>query len=107
LADGRNKNNLTQAQRRAAAHANLRRKPSRRRLSALEAAKNVLRRSGREVYDARIDEPGAAGMVRVDTRKLPPEAVIELAAQILEREKVRNDELRRQHGLAPATRRKR
>ena len=74
----------------------------------LEAAKNVLRRTGKDVLDATVDEPTTGvGLIRVDTRKMAPEAVIELAGQVLERERIRNDELRRQHGLKPKARSKR
>lgn len=100
--DGRNRNNLTTAQRRATAQATRKRKPRRVKSSALEAAKNVLRRHGKEVFDARIDEGRRAGvLIRVDTRKLAPAAVIEMAAAIVERERIRNEELRAQHGLSP------
>ena len=101
--DGRTKNNQSKQQRRAAVYN--RRKPVAKRRAkdpALEHAKLVLRRTGREVFDARIDEPGCGvGLIRVDTRKMPAAAVIELAAQIEERERLRNEELRRQHGLTP------
>lgn len=60
------------------------------------------------MFDARIDEGKRVGtLVRVDTRKMSPAAVIEMAAVIVERERIRNDELRAQHGLAPKPREKR
>lgn len=70
----------------------------------LSHAKDVLRRTGKTVFDAKIDEPRFRGTIIVDTRRLAPAAVIELAAQVLERERLRNDELRAQHGLAPKPR---
>lgn len=105
--DGRNRNNQTAAARRATAQATIRGrkqagKKRKTKSDALEQAKNVLRRHGKDVFDARIDEGSRAGlMVRVDTRKMSPAAVIEMAAVIVEREKLRNEELRRQAGLEP------
>lgn len=75
-----------------------------RKLNLLEAAKTVLRRTGRAVFSARIDEPRFQGFVVVDTRKMSPEAVIEMARLQLEREWLRNCELRREHGLGPPPR---
>ena len=66
---------------------------------ALAKAKDVLRRTGKTVFEARVDQPRFKGTIVVDTRRMSPEAVIELAEQVLEREAARNRELRKQYGL--------
>jgi hypothetical protein len=107
--DKRFQDNLGPTMRRRIAHATIAKRKAaqraKRKVSKLNRAKDVLRRTGRQVFDARIDEGKTAGvMVRVDTRKMSPAAVIELAEQILEREHLRNTELRAMHGLKPAKR---
>lgn len=97
--DGRNKNNMSLAQRRANSRKLRARKPKGRTLDRLEAAKGVLRRSGSEVYDATIDDPRAKGYIRVGPRKFKPAQVIKMAAEILHREATRNRELRSLYGL--------
>lgn len=67
----------------------------------LTLAKAVLRRTGRTVFEAKVDQPRFRGTIIVDTRRMAPEAVIEMAAVVLERERIRNAELRAQHGLPP------
>lgn len=109
MEDKRFRDNLGPKMRRRIAHATIAKRKatlrSRRKKSKLERAKNVLRRTGRQVFDAKIDEgKTAGGMVRVDARKMAPAAVIELAEQILLREHLRNSELREMHGLAPRRR---
>jgi hypothetical protein len=105
MSDARFRDNLGPALRRRIAHDTIaRRKAKKRKItnSKLERAKGVLRRTGKSVFAARIDEGKSAGnMIRVDTRKMAPAAVIEWAAQILLREEIRNNELRAQHGLGP------
>lgn len=98
--DGRQRNNLSLAQRRKAAKAGRRRK-TRKKDDTLAKAKDVLRRTGRTVFDARIESPQFKGTVIVDTRRMDPAAVIELAEQVLLREHARNCELRAEHGLPP------
>lgn len=99
MADRRNQNNLTLAQRRGAVAARRAKRPAGRGLSALNQAKDVLRRTGMVVHGAQVDEAGAGGWVRVDGRKRSPEWVIDRAAAILEAEAERNAQLRREHGL--------
>jgi hypothetical protein len=104
LSDGRRKDNLSQAQRRRAGQKAAqagRRGRNKRKDDTLSRAKDVLRRTGKTVFDAQIELPQFKGTIIVDTRRMAPEAVIELAEQILERERLRNNELRRQHGLEP------
>lgn len=101
--DKRNRNNLSLAQRRAAVSARRRRKPGRRN-SVLERAVTILRQRGHTVHDAGVDEPRSAGMIRVDERKRTALWVIETAKEIVEREWIRNNELRAQHGLPPLPR---
>ena len=100
--DRRFRNNQSRAARRALAQAALRRRrgPTKRRQSELGAAKDVLRRHGRIVFDAGVDEPAAKGMVRVDGRKMWPADVVAMAREIVARERRRNEELRREKGLA-------
>lgn len=109
--DLRFRDNLGPKMRRRIAHATIAKRKaslrSKRKKSKLERAKNVLRRTGREVFDAKIDMGLRAGsMVRVDVRLLEPNAVVALAEQVLEREWIRNTELRAQHGLKPSKREK-
>lgn len=100
--DGRKRSNRTAQSRRESIYRGRERAKRKTKHSELEAAKNVLRRHGKTVFDAPIDEGRRAkGLIRVDTRKLAAAAVIEMAAVILERERLRNDELRAQHGLGP------
>lgn len=100
MTDGRHKNNLSAAQRRKAAKAGRRRK-TRKKDSTLEKAKDILRRTGKTVFDAKIESTAFKGTIIVDTRRMAPEAVIELAQQVLDREWIRNAELRSRHGLEP------
>ncbi len=81
-------------------------KPRSKSQTDLEAAKAVLRRTGKTVYVASVDQPRFRGTIVVDTRRLAPAAVIEMAEQVLERERLRNNELRAEHGLEPLPRRK-
>lgn len=109
MTDRRFADNLGPALRRKIAHSTIAKRKaalrSRRKLSKLERAKTVLRRTGKQVFSAEIDEGARAkGFIRVDTRKMAPAAVIELAEQILEREWLRNTELRGMHGLKPTKR---
>lgn len=90
------------AQRRASVYNRRKAKPKKGGPSLLAKAKDVLRRTGKVVFDAKIDEPTRfLGTVVVDTRRMAPEAVIEMAEQTLVRENLRNNELRKQHGLDP------
>lgn len=97
--DGRNKNNLSRQQRREAIYRRRKAKPKTTRLDRLEAAKNVLRRTGVEVYEATMDDPRAVGFIRVGARKRTPDEVMTEAAAILTREATRQRELRAQYGL--------
>lgn len=99
--DNRNKNNLTLAQRRQAVYRRRKQSPAKRRADVLAKAKQVLRRTGKSVYDAKIDAPRFKDFVIVDARRLSPDEVIQWARDILEAEGQRNNELRAQHGLAP------
>ncbi len=101
MADGRKRNNQTAGQRRAAVYNRRKRPPKVKKVDLLAKAKDVLRRTGKTVFAAKIDEPRFVGTVIVDTRRLGPEAVIEMAETILVRENLRNNELRTQHALEP------
>lgn len=70
--------------------------------AALEAAKNVLRRTGKAVYACYVDEGKRGGdMIRVGTKKFTAAQVLAMAAEIVRREAERNNELRALHGLGP------
>lgn len=99
--DGRNRNNMSLQQRRAINRKLRKRRPKAKALDRLEAAKNVLRRTGLEVYSAVIDDPRAKGYIRVGVRKFKPAEVIRMATEILQREATRQRELRTQYGLLP------
>lgn len=102
--DGRNRNNMTLQQRQAISRKLRKRRPKTKALDRLEAAKNVLRRTGLEVYSAVIDDPRAKGYIRVGPRKFKPAEVIRQAAEILQREATRQRELRTLYGLSPKRR---
>lgn len=104
--DRRHANNQTLAQRRQSVYKRRSKKPKSPRSDALAKAKDVLRRTGKTVFEAKVDQPRFKGTIVVDTRRMSPDAVIELAEQVLERERLRNNELRAQHGLAPRQRSK-
>ncbi len=103
MADLRHRNNLSVAQRRQAAHKGMAKAKLSKTAakSRLDEAKAVLRRTGRVVYDGRIEGSRFRGCVLIDGRRHSPGEVLSLAAAILERERTRNDELRAQHGLIP------
>jgi hypothetical protein len=107
--DGRNRNNLTVGQRSAAARKQRRKRKAgdakRGQRSRLEAAKNVLRRTGVEVYNAGIDDPRLKGFIRVGVRKHTEAEVLKMAADVLHHEATRQKELRALYGL-PAKRSK-
>jgi hypothetical protein len=99
VTDGRQRNNLSVAQRRAIAKTAMRRRPKKKN-SDLDKAKNVLRRHGKVVVDARILDPrDKTGSIFVDTRRHTSAQVTEMAQEIMRREAARNAELRRQFGL--------
>lgn len=76
------------------------RKADRPKDTELAKAKDVLRRTGKTVFSAAVDQPRFRGTIIVDTRRLSPAAVIEMAAAVLKRERLRHEELRAQHGLS-------
>lgn len=99
--DRRHSNTQSLQQRRSAVLNRRRHTPKPKTSTQLERAKAVLRRTGKDVFDARISDSRYTDEVVVDCRKLAPKAVIELAWQVLLQEWVRNNELRRQHDLSP------
>lgn len=100
--DNRNKNNLTLAQRRQAVYRRRKKGSPRRKADILAKAKQVLRRTGKHVYDGKIDAPKFKGLVIVDGRSYKPEEIVAMARKVLAAEAERNNELRAQHGLPPA-----
>lgn len=101
MADGRRRNNQSVGQRRAAVYNRRKRVPKAKKVDLLAKAKDVLRRTGKTVFEAKIDEPRFVGTVVVDTRRMAPEAVIEMAEVILRKESMRSNALRIEHGLEP------
>lgn len=82
------------------AKAALARRPKHKKLTALDHAKDVLRRTGATVCDAKVIDPkDKSGTVWVDARRHTAAEIIERAAEIESREAQRNAELRKQHGL--------
>lgn len=68
--------------------------------SDLEAAKAVIRRTGKTVCAARVINPrDKSGAIWIDARRHSAAEVIEMASEIQRREAQRNAELRKQHGL--------
>jgi hypothetical protein len=96
--DKRNANNMSVGQRRAI-NRKMRGRPKARALDRLEAAKNVLRRSGNEVFEASLTDPNLAGYIWVGVKKYKPAQVLKMATDILKREDTRNRELRALYGL--------
>lgn len=104
--DSRNKNNLTLAQRRQAVYRRRKKGSPGRKADILAKAKQVLRRTGKHVYDGKIDAPKFKGLVIVDGRSYKPEEIVAMARGILAAEAARNNELRGQHGLPPVAAKK-
>jgi hypothetical protein len=69
--------------------------------SDLEKAQNVLRRHGKTVCDAGVVDARfkGKGLCYVDTRKVTHKEVLDMAREIEVKERARNSELRKQHGL--------
>lgn len=99
MSDLRHRNNLTTAQRRKIVAGTRRKARARKTDDQLQHAMNVLRRHGKDVFRAEIDQPRFAGSIYVGTRRYSWAEVIEMAREIEESEKKRNLELRARHGL--------
>lgn len=99
--DKRHRNNQSLFQRQASVRNRRKKAPGKALETLLAKARVVLQRTGKEVFGAHIDAPMYRGLVMIDGRKMSPEAIIEMAELQLMRENLRNNELRKQHGLAP------
>lgn len=97
--DRRHQNNQSRQQRRASIYSQRKRKPRKKRNSALETAKDVLRRAGHTVYNGEVEDKRFKGTVVVFPRRLKPAQVIEMAGVILAKEAARRIELLKEHKL--------